>query len=99
MRAKLRIEVEPIYISEVALDIMSKFDQLTLVRNHVRKTLAAHRQDVDGVKVSEASVEVGWLDGEIETLIFDLMVGFPTNTSRDWYAEWAAGNDGTKHNE
>ncbi len=37
----------------------------------------------------------GWLDGDVETLVFDKLVGFPIEidgspASRDWYAEWKA---------
>lgn len=89
----MRAAIDPIYLGEVVMDRMTRLDQLTIVRNHVRRGFAAHEQDVDGKKVAEISVEVGWLDGDVETLIFDRSVGFPLQiegqpVGRDWYEEW-----------
>ena len=43
--------------------------------------------------MTEVEVEVGWLDGDVETLVFDRSVGFPIMidgeaAGRDWYQEW-----------
>lgn len=85
----LRVNADPIYLGEIALDRMTRLDQLTVVRNHVRKCFAAHREDVSGEAVSQVEVEVGWLSGDVDTLVFDKMVGFPIEPPGvDWYAEW-----------
>lgn len=89
----MRAAIDPIYLGEAVMERMTRLDQLTIVRNHVRRGFDSHRQDVDGERVTEVSVEVGWLDGDVETLVFDRLVGFPTEidgspASRDWYAEW-----------
>lgn len=91
----MRAAIEPIHLGEVVMERMTRIDQLTIVRNHVRRGFDSHRQDVDGEKVVEVSVEVGWLDGEVEELVFSETVGFPTmidgkESTRDWYAEWRA---------
>lgn len=91
----MRAAIDPIYLGEVLMERMTRIDQLTIVRNHVRRGFDAHQQDVDGEKVTEISVEVGWLDGDVEELVFSRLVGFPIlvdgkESNRDWYAEWRA---------
>lgn len=91
----MRAAIDPIYLGEVVMERMTRLDQLTIVRNHVRRGFDSHKQDVDGERVTEVSVEAGWLDGDVETLVFDKLVGFPIEidgspASRDWYAEWKA---------
>lgn len=91
----MRAAIDPIYLGEVVMERMTRIDQLTIVRNHVRRGFVSHDEDVDGHKVTELSVDVGWLDGDVETLVFDRMVGFPLMidgepAKRDWYAEWKA---------
>ena len=84
----MRVILEPIYLTEVALDRMTQIDQLTIVRNHARRGIAAHDRDAEGGKVREVEVEVVWLDGTVETLVFDRMCGFPIEPKRDWFTEW-----------
>ena len=91
----MRAAIDPIYLGEAVMERMTRLDQLTVVRNHVRRGFDSHKQDVDGDRVTEISVEVGWLDGDVETLVFDKLVGFPIEidgsaANRDWYAEWRA---------
>ena len=91
----MRAAIDPIYLGEAVMERMTRLDQLTIVRNHVRRGFDSHKQDVDGERVTEVSVEVGWLDGDVETLVFDKLVGFPIEiggspANRDWYAEWKA---------
>lgn len=89
----MRAAIDPIYLGEVVMERMTKLDQLTIVRNHARRGFLAHEQDVNGERVTEVEVEVGWLDGDVETLVFNRAVGFPVviegePAARDWYAEW-----------
>ena len=89
----MRAAIDPIYLGEVVMERMTKLDQLTIVRNHARRGFLAHEQDVNGERVTEVEVEVGWLDGDVETLVFNRAVGFPIiiegePAARDWYAEW-----------
>lgn len=89
----MRAAIDPIYLGEVVMERMTKLDQLTIVRNHARRGFLAHEQDVNGERVTEVEVEVGWLDGDVETLVFNRAVGFPIviegePATRDWYAEW-----------
>lgn len=89
----MRAEIDPIHLADVVMDKMTRMDQLTVVRNHARRGFESHRQDVDGEKVTEVSVEVGWLDGDVEVLTFSQLFGFPImidgeKSKRDWYAEW-----------
>lgn len=61
----------------------TRFDQLTDVRNFVRRQMLAH----PGVK--SLSVDVTWSNGEIETLVFDEWVGYPVGTSgENWINKW-----------
>lgn len=84
----MRVRIDPVYISEHALDQMPRLDQLTIVRNHVLKGFKAHDVTADGNRAMEIEVEVAWLDGDIEDLVFDRVVGFPVEPVRDWYSEW-----------
>ncbi len=84
----MRVRIDPVYVSEHALDQMPRIDQLTIVRNQVRKGFEAYDIAADGDRVTEIEVEVGWLDGDVEDLLFDRMVGFPLTPERDWYEEW-----------
>ena len=89
----MRAAIDPIYLGEVVMERMTRLDQLTIVRNHARRGFLAHEQDVNGERVTEVEVEVGWLDGDVETLVFDRSVGFPVvidgeSAGRDWYQEW-----------
>lgn len=84
----MRAEFDPIYLSELCASHMSRLDQLTVVRNAVRKLFLAHDISAEGDYVDECSIDVSWLDGDTETLVFDRMVGFPLEPDRDWYAEW-----------
>lgn len=84
----MRVVIDPVYVSEHALDQMPRLDQLTIVRNQVWKGFEAHDMAADGERVTEIQVEVGWLDGDVETLVFDRSVGFPIEPERDWYKEW-----------
>ena len=84
----MRLAADLFDVSSVAADMMPRLDQLTLVRNHGRGLFDAHYADVDGDVVVEAELEVAWLDGTVETLVFDRFVGFPLQPIRDWYAEW-----------
>lgn len=84
----MRVRIDPVYVSEHALDLMPRFDQLTIVRNQVRKGFDAHSKTADGERVTEIQVEVVWIDGDVEDLVFDLMAGFPITPERDWYQEW-----------
>ncbi len=89
----MRAAIDPIYLGEVVMERMTRLDQLTIVRNHARRGFLAHEQDVTGERVTEVEVEVGWLDGDVETLVFDRFCGFPilidgSASFRDWYAEW-----------
>ncbi len=89
----MRAAIDPIYLGEVVMERMTRLDQLTIVRNHARRGFLAHEQDVTGERVTEVEVEVGWLDGDVETLVFDRSVGFPIiidgeSATRDWYEEW-----------
>lgn len=89
----MRAAIDPIYLGEVVMERMTRLDQLTIVRNHARRGFLAHEQDVTGERVTEVEVEVGWLDGDVETLVFDRFCGFPIiidgeSAARDWYEEW-----------
>ena len=89
----MRAAIDPIYLGEVVMERMTRLDQLTIVRNHARRGFLAHEQDVTGERVTEVEVEVGWLDGDVETLVFDRFCGFPIvidgeAAGRDWYQEW-----------
>lgn len=84
----MRIGIDTVFVSEHAIDQMPKLDQLTIVRNLVRKGFRAHDQDADGERVTEIEVEAVWLDGDMETLVFDRLVGFPLTPERDWYGDW-----------
>lgn len=89
----MRAAIDPLYLTEIVMERMTMLDQLTVVRNYVRKGFDAHRRDVNGEFVTEVSVEVGWLNGDIETLVFDKFVGYPVQIDgkkpdRDWMAEW-----------
>lgn len=84
----MRVTIDPISIDEYVVDQMTRMDQLTVVRNYVRKWLATNPQDAHEKQVSEVEVEVTWLDGDIEDCVFDRMVGFPIKPKRDWYKEW-----------
>lgn len=84
----MRVRLDAVHVAEHALDQMPRLDQLTVVRNMVRRGIDAHRQSADGDSLTEAVIEVAWIDGDVEDLVFDLFVGFPTNIERDWYAEW-----------
>lgn len=84
----MRVRLDTVHVAEHALDQMPRLDQLTVVRNFVRRGMDAHRQSADGEPLTEAVVEVAWIDGDMEDLVFDLHVGFPTNIERDWYSEW-----------
>lgn len=68
--------------------MLLKIDQLTIVRNHVRKWLSAHEESAEGDSVSEIAVEVVWQNGDIEEMVFDSSVGFPISPARDWFEEW-----------
>lgn len=62
-----------------------RFDQLNAVRRFVRLGLFGRTERVGAV------IEVTWADGEIEELVFDHTVGYPTNKPDvDWLAEWKA---------
>ena len=89
-KGPLRLRVDPVHVAEYASDQMMELDQLTLVRNEVRKGFEAHDHSTDGHRVEEIEVEVGWLNGDVETLVFDRLVGFPISPERDWYARWKA---------
>lgn len=91
----MRLTIDPIYLGDVVQDRMTRLDQLTVVRNYVRKAINGYRKDAEGRKVEEIEVEVGWLDGDVEMLVFDMMVGWPVEidgkkSDRNWYAEWRA---------
>ena len=89
----MRAAIDPIYLGEVVMERMTRLDQLTIVRNHARRGIRAHEQDAHGERVEEVEVEVSWLDGDVETLVFDRNVGYPVEidgekSRRDWIAEW-----------
>mgnify|MGYP003489008442 FL=1 len=90
----MRVKIDPVYVSEHALDQMPRLDQLTIVRNQVRKGFEAHDMAADGERVTEVQVEVAWLDGDVEVLVFDRLVGFPLEPGRDWYQEWKQETNG-----
>jgi hypothetical protein len=85
---EMRVSIDPIYLFEAALEKMTKLDQLTIVRNHARRGFEAHDKDAEDVFVEEVEVEVSWLDGDIETLVFNRLCGFPVSPKRDWYQQW-----------
>jgi hypothetical protein len=89
----VRIEISPIYIGKQVIGDITTFDQLTIVRNAVRKSFLDHRKAATGESVSEIEVQVCWLDGSLETLVFDEYVGFPKIVDGnvceiDWYSDW-----------
>lgn len=61
----------------------NRLEQLTDVRNHVRRELKIHPG------ADSASVVVEWNEGEVEDLVFDRNVGYPVGTSgKEWYNNW-----------
>lgn len=61
----------------------NKFEQLTDVRNFVRKQLKLH----DGV--NGAKLDVSWNDGEVDGLVFGSNVGYPDGTNEHmWIESW-----------
>ena len=84
----MRLTLEPLYVAEHTGSTLLKVDQLTLVRNHVRKQIKAHEISVDGEMPSEFEVEVAWQDGDVDMLVFDKNAGFPIEPVVDWYGDW-----------
>lgn len=84
----MRLTLEMLDVAEKSENIMLKFDQLTIVRNHVRNQFDFHKVNADGEIAHEIELDVAWQDGDVETLVFDANVGYPIEPVRDWAGDW-----------
>lgn len=63
----------------------SILDQLTQVRNYVRKQFTMH-DDAEMIQVS-----VAWQTGDVDDLVFDKQVGYPQGTDEKfWFKRWTS---------
>ena len=63
----------------------SILDQLTQVRNYVRKQFTMHE---GAVKIQ---VSVAWQTGDVDDLVFDKHVGYPVGTDEKfWLNRWTS---------
>lgn len=63
----------------------SILDQLTQVRNYVRKQFTMH----EGAEMIQVSV--AWQNGDVDDIVFDKWVGYPVGTDENfWFKRWTS---------